>query len=287
MLVAEMPQKPRTWPLARPDLDGFVRAGGEGDRCLLLHGFTASPREVLPLADALALAGFTVRAVRLPGHATHVADLEQTSAAEWIAAAEAALKEEAAAARDASPAGKVLIAGQSMGALLSLLLAARHPDRVRGVASLAAPMWLASRNARWMAELFRFTQLWRLVRYVPKGASDLPPDRLPLHFTYDRFPVRGVLALQDVIRAATRALPSLSVPLLVVHGALDRSAPPEGARRILALAGSASKELVELPRSHHLLTLDVENDRVCAAVVDFFTRIAERSAASLADRGTT
>ena len=265
MLRAEMSPLPRTWPLARPDLDGFERPGARGSRCLLLHGFTASPREVLPLADALTAAGFPVTALRLPGHGTHVADLERTPAAEWIAAAEDAL---VAASRN----GRVCVAGQSMGGLLALLLAARHPDKVRAVASLAAPMWFSSRNARLLEPIFRWTQAWRFVRYTAKGVSDLPPDALAAHYTYDRFPVRGVLALAGVIRETRRALPRLSVPLLVIHGRKDRSAPFEGARMLLDLAGSETKEFIAMDDSHHLLTLDVDSARVCAAVSEFFTR---------------
>lgn len=266
MLGAEMPRNTRTWPLARADLEGYSRPGARPARALLLHGFTASPREVLPLADALSAQGFPVTAPRLPGHGTDVADLEQTTAADWIGAAEAALGEAAAL-------GPVFLAGQSMGGLLALILAARHPGRVRGLATLGAPLWLSSRNARVLAPVFRWTQLWRLVRYVPKGISDLPPDRLAQHFTYDRFPVRGVLHLENVIAEAKRSLPAVSSPLLVVHGALDRSAPPAGGRALFERAGTLRKEFVEMKSSHHLLTLDVENEVVCARVVEFFSRL--------------
>ncbi|HVO29112.1 MAG TPA: alpha/beta fold hydrolase [bacterium] len=273
-----MPRDPRTWPLARPDLDGFSRPGSRPGRALLLHGFTATPREVLPLADALSARGFPVTAIRLPGHGTDVADLERTGSADWIGAAEAALL-------DAAAAGPVFVAGQSMGGLLALILAARHPARVRGVASLAAPLWFASRNARVLTPFFRWTQFWRLVRYVPKGVSDLPPERLSLHFTYDRFPVRAVMALDEVIREASRGLPAITSPLLVIQGALDRSAPPAGARVLFERAGTAQKEFVEMKSSHHLLTLDVENDAVCARVVDFFARLEAGAVAATAGAG--
>jgi carboxylesterase len=279
MLRGEMSPASRTWPLVRPDLEAYEIVGTRPEACLLLHGFTASPAEMRPLALALAAAGFSVIAVRLPGHGTDVADLERTAASEWIDAAEEALER-------VSGAGPVFVAGQSMGGLLSLILAARHPEKVRAVASLAAPMWFLERKVRILVPFFRFSSFWRLKRYVSKGPSDLPPDRLATHFTYDRFPTRGILALGDVIREARQQLPSLRVPLLVLHGKRDRSAPFAGARVLLDEAGRdvpgglATKEYVEMEHSHHLLTLDVESEAVCARVVDFFSRIAGTAGAA-------
>lgn len=255
----------RTWPLARPDVDGFEIAGRHPTVCLLLHGFTASPAEVRPLATALAAAGFPVRAVRLPGHGTSDEELDATSPAAWSEAAEDALTAAGAPA---------LIAGCSMGGLLALRLAARHPDRVRAVATLGAPLWFADRRARLMIPILRWTPLGRFVRYLPKGPSQIPEENRKLHFTYSRFPVRGVIGLQDLMREALRFVPEVRSPLLVVHGKKDRTAPPVSARRIHSLAGSEVKELVEMENSRHVLTYDVEADAVCRHVVTFFEKHA-------------
>src|SRR5207248_6534196 len=122
---------PRPWPLARPDLDAIALPGSRPTPCVLLHGFTAAPSEMRPLAEALARAGYPVRVPRLPGHGTSVEELALTPPGAWLEAAEAALL--------AAPPG-ALLAGQSMEGLLALLLAARHPSRVGGVATLAAPL---------------------------------------------------------------------------------------------------------------------------------------------------
>ncbi len=261
-----MPPDARTWPLARPDLDAFELSGTRDAHCLLLHGFTASPVEVRPLGEALAAAGFPVRAPRLPGHGTHVEELAAVTPGRWLAAAEEAL---------ASLPGKVLLAGQSMGGLLSLLLAARNPERVRAVATLGAPLAFADRRARLIVPILRWTPFAaRLVRWLPKGPSQIPEEKRAVHFTYDRFPVSGLFLLSDLMRDASRALPRVKAPLLAVHGVLDRTAPPFSARRIVTFAGSATKEHVEMRRSRHVLTMDVESEAVCGHVVEFFSRHA-------------
>ena len=271
MLPAEMPGTARTWPLARPDVDGFEIAGRHPTPCLLFHGFTASPAEVRPLAAALSAAGFPVRAVRLPGHGTHDEDLAATDPGAWYAAAEEAL---------AAAPGPALVAGCSMGGLLSLRLAARHPDRVVAVASLAAPLSFADRRARVLVPILRATGLGRVLRFLPKGPSQIPEENRALHFTYDRFPVRGVLGLDALMREAPRYLPDVRAPLLVVHGALDKTAPPASARRIHALSGSRVKEHVEMSRSRHVLTYDVEAAEICRRIVEFFERHAGLPAAA-------
>lgn len=58
-------------------------AGG----CLLLHGFSGSPLEMTPLAEALAGAGWEVSVVRLAGHGTSPDDLARVSWEDWVASA--------------------------------------------------------------------------------------------------------------------------------------------------------------------------------------------------------
>lgn len=265
MLPAEMSTPARTWPLARPDVDGFELGDGPRPKCLLLHGLTASPAEVRPLATKLSEAGFPVRALRLPGHGTSDEELHATSPSEWARAAEDALK---------SFAEPVLLAGCSMGGLLALRLAAEYPDRVRAVATLGAPLWFGDRRARILIPLLRWTPLGRMVRFLPKGPSQIPEENRRLHFTYQRFPVRGILGLADLMKEALRFLPKVRAPLLVLHGTNDATAPFVSARRIVALAASEVKELAEMKNSRHVLTYDIEAEDVCRRVVAFFERHA-------------
>src|SRR5439155_1506226 len=68
-----------------PTAEGFALAGSRPLGCLLIHGFTATPDEMRPLGEALAARGFPVRAVRLAGHGTEVADLAGTRWTDWFA----------------------------------------------------------------------------------------------------------------------------------------------------------------------------------------------------------
>jgi len=71
-----MKQKWPQYPLIVPKAGSFLFRGGRIG-CLLVHGYTASAEEMLPLGEFLVKQGYTVLGVRLAGHGTHPADLSR------------------------------------------------------------------------------------------------------------------------------------------------------------------------------------------------------------------
>ena len=63
------------------------------------------------------------------------------------------------------------------------------------------------------------------------------------------------------------ALPSVTQPVLVLHAAHDHTAPVACAARIAERAHATRLRI--LPRSYHLIAVDVERDIVAAEVVEF------------------
>src|SRR6516162_9766508 len=139
-----------------------------GDRgaCLLIHGFTGTPWDVRPLGEALSRAGIAVQAPRLPGHGTTPAAMLDARAPDWLLACDEALAQ--------LPGRRVAVAGLSMGALLALVLAARHPNRVTGVAALAPAVRFRDRTLNSLRSLRVAAPLLELLRpWVRKDATDL------------------------------------------------------------------------------------------------------------------
>ncbi|HZY40635.1 MAG TPA: alpha/beta fold hydrolase, partial [Anaerolineae bacterium] len=85
--------------------------------CVLLHGFTAAPKELRPLGDYLAARDVTVRGVLYAGHGTCPEALARTGWRDWVASAEAAVDELRGRCR------QVWSIGLSLGGLISLHLA--------------------------------------------------------------------------------------------------------------------------------------------------------------------
>ncbi|MEP5728154.1 MAG: alpha/beta hydrolase [Sulfitobacter sp.] len=102
-----------------------VISAGSGPAVLLIHGVGLCADTWNPQIDALA-EEFSVTAVDMPGHGTSQRlppDADLTAYTETIAAC---------------LTDKTVVVGHSMGAMIALNLAARHPDKISGVAALNA-----------------------------------------------------------------------------------------------------------------------------------------------------
>jgi esterase/lipase len=67
-------------------------------------------------------------------------------------------------------------------------------------------------------------------------------------------------------------LPDVRVPLLVLHGDNDHTAPVGSAARIAERVNARELRVRILPRSFHLLAIDEERTVVAAEVGHFFER---------------
>ncbi len=105
-----------------PELDGstFFLPGNKPIGVLLLHGFTATTVEVRPLAEYLNRQGYSVFCPLLPGHGTRPEDMIPVRWQDWYETAQNGLER-------LKGISNLFVAGESMGGLLSLLLAASHP----------------------------------------------------------------------------------------------------------------------------------------------------------------
>jgi carboxylesterase len=246
----------------------FDFVGEDAVGVVLVHGFTGSPYEVRYLGEQLHRAGFTVKAPLLPGHGTSVADLDTTTWQDWIEHVERSI--DALRVR----CGRVAVVGQSLGGLIALYLASRRSD-IAAVASLAAPLWLdgiAGRVARWAAA-------GRMpVRAIPKfGGSDVRDARTKAENPcYDAIPMRALGQLAQFMHVVDAALPQVTQPVLVLHGRHDHTAPVACAPRIAEATRAVRLRI--LPRSYHLIAVDVERDAVAAEVISFIRALSREGA---------
>lgn len=241
---------------------------GEGaDACLLLHGFTGSPWDLRPLGERLAARGFFVSAPRLPGHGTTPEALLHVGHLEWEAAAREALE-------GLAPYHRVFVAGLSMGALLALLLAARFPERVHGLALVApAIRFVGPRMA--LLRALRRTPLLPLVRpWVAKTGTDLSdPDQLAQAPILPAFPTVRLDDLWALQEKAVAALPHVLCPTLVAVARQDHVVDPEGGRLIArGLTASPVVRFIELQEGFHIIPRDRAGGLLADEVAALFER---------------
>jgi len=256
-------------PGSAPASEGFALAGSRPLGCLLIHGFTATPDEMRPLGEALAARGFPVRAVRLAGHGTRVADLAATRWAEWFAS----VAEGADRLRRDVPA--LAVAGMSLGALLALHLAATRPSEVSALVLCGTPLELGGAGARWLPLLARIPWIARRWATIPKpGGPDIAdPAVRAASRSYRAMPLAAVLEVLRLQALVRGEIGRVTQPALLLHGRHDHSVPLanlELARRSL---GSRVIESHVLERSWHVVTLDYDRDEVARLTADFLGRV--------------
>lgn len=238
----------------------FELSGAGRAAALCLHGLTGTPYEVRPLGEALSAAGIAALGPALPGHNETPERLAAVAHTEWLAAAREALHELRAVHE------RVFVVGLSMGGLVALALAAE--ERVDAVAVIGVPLRIRAHGIRLVPILKH------LVRYLPKsqGSDIRDPDARARHPSYDRMPLAAIHELLRLQRRVRRALPRIQAPLLVAHGAHDRTAHPDDAREILARVASREREHLVLDASGHVVPVDRDGPRLASALVTFLRR---------------
>ena len=226
----------------------FFFAGGSIG-CVLLHGFTAAPREMRPMGEFLNERGIAVHGARLAGHGTRPEDLARTTWRDWYTSALGAVHGLRGRCR------AVFTCGLSLGGALSLLLAA--DKEVDGAIAVNTPLHPYDRRLKYA----RF--LAPLKPYTPKGLANLhDPAALADHADYLRIPTRAAAELRRVTRALERALPRVDAPVLVIQSRLDRVVPPENGQTIFDRIATSDKRLVWLARGGHIATEDYDKEIV-------------------------
>jgi carboxylesterase len=225
---------------------------------LLFHGFTSSPPEMRLVGDYLNQRGLTVSGPLMPGHGTTVEEMNRCQWADWTGHAEGALADLQARCET------VFVGGLSMGSLLTLYLAAHHPELNGAV--LYSPAVMVANPLIYLSPVLKY-----LIRQKAKsGKSDLTDPKAEQRiWSYEEYPARAAHELLKLIRRVRRLLPRVTCPLLIVYSPLDRHIHPHSARYTYERAGSADKELVTFHNSGHGLTVDSEWESVSQKTYEF------------------
>lgn len=241
--------------LPLPGAEPFAASNGPHG-VLVLHGFTGCPQSMRPLAEAFADAGFSVELPLLPGHGTEVADLVPCRFEDWLGAADEAYQ--ALAAR----CDRIVVAGLSMGGSLTLQIAHRYPEIAGAVVvnPLVAPP----------AQSFRDILAGALeggVEVMPGIGSDIA--RLDtVELAYDGVPIEAALSLFDAVAEMSTHLEEIRCPILLLQSREDHVVPAESGDLLVERAGGPI-ERVWLERSHHVATLDNDQDELEERAVAF------------------
>ena len=253
-----MTRNPEYEPLtiaARPELTGGRRIG-----VLLSHGFTGSPVSMRPWGRSLAESGYGVRIPLLPGHATTWQDLNTKSWADWYGALSAAF-DEVVAEHDV-----VVVGGLSMGGALVLRLAADRADQIAGVMVVNPAVATKRLDAKVMGVLKH------LVPSVAGLANDIKKPGVEEH-GYTRTPLKAIHSFVQAWRPLIADLPKITAPMIYFRSPEDHVVDGASQPIILGAISSTDVEVVPLPESYHVATLDNDAETIFKRSAEFVARV--------------
>ncbi len=242
---------------SRPNAQPFFLDGGD-HAILMIHGFTGSVSHMRPLGEKLHEAGFTVKGINLPGHASTPEDMKRCTWEDWLNAGREGVKELRGKYRT------VTACGLSMGGCISLILA--EEGLVDSVVPVSAPM--AAQNKL----LPLAGVLCHLVPQISWGEGGGPKDGMldaDYNLGYGGFPTKCGADLYKLIKMAKTGLPKLTCPLMVVQSHGDETIDAGSADLILGSSGSQVKKMLWLEEVPHVCTITREMPHIAAEITAF------------------
>lgn len=239
--------------------------------CLLIHGFTGTPKEMRWMGEYLHRQGYTCLGIRLAGHATQPEDMIRSRWTDWTASVEDGYNLLCSLTDD------IFLVGLSMGGILSLLMSARLAPRVKGVIAMSTPSRLPSDYPTWLLEF-----LSRFIKFSPKtngppGSGWFDKAAYKEQIAYGKNPVRSVAELKKLIFAMRAALPDVHVPVLLMHSRDEKYILPHNLEYIYErLVNTSDKTKLYLTGSGHVLPRDASREQVFKAAVEFIQRVSKQ-----------
>ena len=264
-------------------MDATTLTGGE-HAVLLLHGLQSSPAELQPIAKRLQAAGYTVHAPHIRGYGFMHGDTPR-SVTHWQDWHEAALAEFRALKEKHST---VSVGGLSIGATLSLSIAAELGDEVSALTLLATTLWYDGWGIPWY-RFMRYVGYYSPVRYLysyrerePFGLKNKQLRKwIAREMSHKDSSIVGASKLnlpaiqeaERMIKTVKQSLHKVRAPAIIIHAEEDDVASPRNARYVAENIGSDTVRSVMLHNSYHMITVDNDREQVATETIRFFDEI--------------
>jgi alpha-beta hydrolase superfamily lysophospholipase len=246
---------------------------------LLLHGYAEHSGRYGWVMERLGEAGFSVYAPDIRGFGASarpgaLADLDSLESAVRDVASLAAVIQRVL------PGAPLFLLGHSMGGMLAALYALRHPEGLAGLVTTGAaveiPEFISPLLLRVSGLLSRLLPLlpaqpfeYHELSRDPQVIRALEEDPL-----YYKGKMRARTGYQQLlgIREVLSGLSNLRLPLLVLHGAEDRTISPKASEAFFRGASSQDKTMKIFPGLRHEILNEPEREQVLAVILDWLRR---------------
>lgn len=237
----------------------FLLTGSGETACLFIHGFTASPSEVYPVAQLVnAKTGYTVSGPLLPGHGCSPQEMNQTCWEDWYER----INQEIRYLKKRH--GRIFVIGLSMGGLLSLHSASANND-IDGVVAINTPIYTISPRLMSLVPLMRYFRSC----YPKKQEDHMMELTRQGRFAYDVMPLKALRSMHLLRDRVIKELPELELPILLMQSRWDETVDLRSARFIKDKAHRAPVKLVELENSGHIATMGPDTGIIAEEITEF------------------
>jgi len=267
-VLAIIPRMSQIIPTAEPF---FFLGDRSKPACLLIHGFTSTPKEMRWMGEFLNQQRYTCHGVRLAGHATSSEAMIRSRYTDWMASVEDGYN----ILRGFTD--EIFLVGLSLGGMLSLLMSTQLD--VKGVVALSTPYTQKFSNPL----LPHAALLSRFKTYMPKGKGPpgsgwFDPAAWMDHISYPQNPVLSLGELYKLLHPLQVALPKVNVPVLLIHSKDDTYVLPENMELIFVdLKNASDKTKIYVRGSGHVVTRDAARLQVFEATLKFIQRVESGS----------
>ena len=241
----------------------------------MFHGLTGSPFEMKKFGTFLFDNGYDVYGLCLPGHGEFQKDIYTVTYSDWLNAANEKFE------KLFDEYEEVYLAGLCLGAVLTLALAEKYGDKIKGIISLSTTLYLDGWRLPWykifmplgLHTIFRF--FYTYPECEPYGVKNektrasikrilARPD-----VGMDNFPMCAFHELLELSKEVRSRLEEINVPILIVHSREDDLTSIKSAEEVYKNISSKDKELIILEDSYHMVLYDNEKDFVFRKSLEF------------------
>jgi carboxylesterase len=233
-------------PLVKPLCKPFALVAGNPRSLLFIHGFTGSPADFKDFAARYHAAGFDVFVPLMPGHGSHVSQLEGLGYKELLIPFPAVydyLREHY---------GEVHLSALSFGCIPVTDLALSHPPRT--LCFLAPAFFLTPEQERKIG--------WARRLRMQKFRGRMPKTKVRAGFkdngdpnSYNAVAIRAALELHERAAALRARISELHMPVFHAHGGRDLTTPAE-ANHVFLEQNIANYHYLVLPDAGHVLPME-------------------------------
>jgi len=185
--------------------DDIYLKGNNEILIILIPGWSAVTRQVLPLAKKLNKNGYTVKCLRLAGHGTKPEDLDGVRWQDWVIKLVAEIKKD----RKNGNFKKIIVGGVSMGGNVCLL--ASLQKKVEGIILIGTPVHLKGHlliniSSKIMPLFKKYTKKVRPKNiFVDEKGS------------YQYFPTKNMKEVLSIIKKSVKSLKKIKAPVLILQ----------------------------------------------------------------------